>query len=831
MAVFKCKMCGGDLEIQEGLTICECEYCGTKQTIPALDNEKKLNLFNRANRLRLNSEFDKAASIYENIIAEFPEEAEGYWGLVLCNYGIEYVDDPATAKKIPTCHRAAFESVTKDENYELALEYADVVSQKVYRDEAHEIDRIMSEILSISKNEEPYDIFICYKETDTSGGRTIDSVIAQDVYDALTDKGYRVFFSRISLEDKLGSAYEPYIFAALNSAKVMLAFGTKYEYFHAVWVKNEWSRFLKLMAKDKSKSLVPCYKDLDPYDMPDEFKALQAQDMGKVGAIQDLVRGIEKLVGSEKTKEPVVINSNVRTDIAPLLKRAFMFLEDCEWVNADEYCEKVLDINPECAEAYLCKLMVELKVKKEEKLKDCPQPFDSTNNYKKALRFADSKLKEQLTTYIEFIKNRNENARIEGIYIKALTAKSDEKILSYHEAIQLFESVEDYKDARSLKDECFEELYLLIKNCMFNAKTEKEILNVIEEFERIKQYKDSADLILECKNKIKEIHLNQKYTEAIDLINKAVNEHVFSKGIRHLKSLGDYKNSAELVNKYKHDWDFRESMAMDIWATYISTKEQIITVENERQQIQGLSDDEKKEKTRCKTQIEELKKKEDFVVSAKVEIANLNEELNKLGVLAFSKKKEISTKIKELTRQLNVAESVVNKKTSLEGGFQSDIAECNRKISECKNKLSSIDFQLAELNEQLNRQLAKLEQPKFIAVLCQKEEVLPLLAEEDSIVSIIKRNNDLKDIIKQSCMQMFLPADKQKTIFKIVNFDVEAVYFQACQAMETARSLDDIKWARGEFASIPKYKDALVLRDKCDEMLASNKYKLKFRMF
>ena len=98
MAVFKCKMCGGDLDVQEGLNVCECEYCGTKQTIPALDNEKKLNLFNRANRLRLNSEFDKAATIYENIIAEFPEEAEGYWGLVLCNYGIEYVDDPATAK-------------------------------------------------------------------------------------------------------------------------------------------------------------------------------------------------------------------------------------------------------------------------------------------------------------------------------------------------------------------------------------------------------------------------------------------------------------------------------------------------------------------------------------------------------------------------------------------------------------------------------------------------------------------------------------------------------------------------------------------------------------
>ena len=74
-----------------------------------------------------------------------------------------------------------------------------------------------------------------YDKLMTIVGRTIKdgdvSVIAQDVYDALTTKGYRVFFSRITLEDKLGTEYEPYIFAALNSAKVMLAFGTSYDYY------------------------------------------------------------------------------------------------------------------------------------------------------------------------------------------------------------------------------------------------------------------------------------------------------------------------------------------------------------------------------------------------------------------------------------------------------------------------------------------------------------------------------------------------------------------------------------------------------------------------
>ena len=41
MAIIKCKMCGGDLRIEEGSTVAECEYCGTRQTVPCADNEKK----------------------------------------------------------------------------------------------------------------------------------------------------------------------------------------------------------------------------------------------------------------------------------------------------------------------------------------------------------------------------------------------------------------------------------------------------------------------------------------------------------------------------------------------------------------------------------------------------------------------------------------------------------------------------------------------------------------------------------------------------------------------------------------------------------------------
>ena len=363
MAVIKCKMCGGDLVIEPGTTVAECEYCGSRQTVPNQDNEKKLTLFARANRLRSACEFDKAAGVYESIVAEFPQEAEAYWGLVLCKYGIEYVDDPATGKKIPTCHRSSFESVLDDSNFDQALENADVVARKVYREEAKQIEELRKGIIEVSSKEEPYDIFICYKETDETGDRTLDSVLAQDIYDALTEKGYRVFFSRITLEDKLGQEYEPYIFAALNSAKILLAVGTDYEYYNAVWVKNEWSRYLMLMAKDRTKHLIPCYKNIDAYDMPKEFAKLQAQDMGKVGAMQDLLRGIEKILPKNspatEIQEKIIVSGGGDSKITALLDRGNMALEDGDWDKADGFFEEVLNNDSKNAEAYLGKALAQ----------------------------------------------------------------------------------------------------------------------------------------------------------------------------------------------------------------------------------------------------------------------------------------------------------------------------------------------------------------------------------------------------------------------------------------------------------------------------------------
>ena len=420
MALFKCKMCGGTLEIDSGESIAICEYCETKQTIPTAQDEVLQGLFNRANILRIKSEFDKSEQLYEKIIQLDQHQSEAYWGLILCKYGIEYVEDPKTFKRMPTCHRTSFESIISNNDYKFALEYADEFQRAIYEAEAEEIDRLQKEILELSKKENPYDVFLCYKETDSSGKRTQDSVIANDIYHQLTQDGFKVFYAAITLEDKLGSAYEPYIFAALNSAKVMLCIGTKPEYYNAVWVKNEWSRFLKLMKNDRNKILIPCYRDMDAYELPDEFAHLQAQDMGKIGFINDIIRGIKKVVGSNDIVQPNledIYTANIT--VVPLLKRVFLFLEDEDYTTASDYAEKVLDLDPENPTAYWGILLASFQCSSDEKLfnrmvKD-RMLLDNNKMYQKAIRFAGENSK-----YEEF------NHKIKEHFQKLLSSYSEQ---------------------------------------------------------------------------------------------------------------------------------------------------------------------------------------------------------------------------------------------------------------------------------------------------------------------------------------------------------------------------------------------------------------------
>lgn len=531
MAVFKCKMCGGNLEVQDNQSVAVCEYCYTRQTLPRLDDEKKIALFTRANNLRIKSEFDKAAGIYESIIAEFRDESEAYWGLVLCKYGIEYVDDGG-GKKVPTCHRTLPVSIMDDDDFQQACEYADLIARNVYREEAKAIDGIQKKILRIALDEEPYDIFICYKETDdVTGLRTEDSLIAQDIYTQLIKDGYKVFFSRVSLRQAAGTEYEPYIYAALSSAKIMLAIGTKHDYYDAVWVKNEWSRFISMMGVDSSKVLIPCFRDMDAYDMPKEFKNMQALDMGDVTFFRSLTENVERILGGtvrKATKEAVVISTG-NDDVEPLLERGFLFLEDKEWERADNFFESVLNKEPKNGNAYLGKLMVAFGVSRLEYLDGVQSPLSGNGNYEKIMRFADNGLKERVKKCNDIIVRRNEEARKKDLYENALeimeNASTEEM---FENAGYMFLEVKEYGDAKQKSDECFERA----EEARVELEKQEELARQMAENERKdKLYKKACTVLNE-----------EHYWLGKDTDIEAVEE-----SIKLFEILGDWRDSKEKI--------------------------------------------------------------------------------------------------------------------------------------------------------------------------------------------------------------------------------------------------------------------------------------------
>lgn len=738
MAILKCKMCGGNLEITDGMTVCECEYCGSRQTVPSVDNEKKITLFTRANRLRAAGEFDKAFGVYESIIAEFPEEAEAYWGLLLCKYGIEYVDDPKTGKKIPTCHRSSFDSVFEDNDFEMVMEYSDVYSRAVYREEAKAVEELRVRIIEVSSKEEPYDIFICYKETAEDGQRTIDSVLAQDVYDELTSRGYKVFFSRITLEDKLGQEYEPYIFAALNSAKIMLAFGTDYEYYNAVWVKNEWSRFLSLIARGEKKTLIPCYKDIDAYDMPAEFKRLQAQDMGKVGAVQDLIRGIEKIIGKKGQSASVIAGSE---DTGALTKRGYLYLEDMDYAKAVEYFEKALDENPEDGGAYLGEVLAKARIQSVDELEKLPISLESIPYYLKAVRFSSGPQQVRLQGILDENKKRggNNHELAENVVngdikklislapslitiVEHLKSSEYEKVLGFtkneidaallkYEVFRVLETsgvpmnTDDLKAASSkiasADDKLIRSALVEINNAGYIALDEKKFSFISESFraEKAREYGSKYE---------EEIESLQKQIDAIDAKVPVLNEQI-----------SQFHNKMDFITQDAPAGE--EEIAGRRRAAIAKRQEQISSVQAEILKL----DSQKQVKQREYDSIQEdLDRLENQKSAAK-------KELKSLSFFQGKRKKEIQTHIDAIIGQMSPVETELNNKGR-------EISELDSRILLKRGEITSIETTIKALEngEALNSDGSEVRELETLEA--ELKELPSMKAELESRITGIK---------------------------------------------------------------------------------------------
>ena len=296
-----CKTCGGSVQRVKNHYV--CDFCGNKWEIDSSDDVHAVDRANAWRALR-DGDFQKAAESFEGIIAKEPEDHEAHWGRALAQMGIVYVTDLNENKKVPTCNNITERSFRDDTDVCKAIALAPDDIADSYRVQAVYIDRVRLEWLEKASRGPAYDIFISYKDSDRENGiaRTRDSVDAQDLYNALTAEGYKVFFSRVSLRDKISEQFEPYIYNAIRTAKVMIVFGEKAEYFGSAWIRNEWSRFkARIEAGEKHRnSLVVVYKDMDPHELPVVLKARQCMDAGDMTFLSDLLRHIRRVVDESK---------------------------------------------------------------------------------------------------------------------------------------------------------------------------------------------------------------------------------------------------------------------------------------------------------------------------------------------------------------------------------------------------------------------------------------------------------------------------------------------------------------------------------------------------
>lgn len=444
-----CNICGANLIYKDGKWVCPA--CGAFKT-EEISNEEVTLLYNAAQKLRLAS-FDDAEEAYRDIIAKYPENSEAHWGLVLSKYGIKYEDD-YDGKKLPTCYATSIESVLTDKDYLDAVRLCkDKYQKEYYIEQGKVLEKIRVEWLEKASKEPKYDVFLCFKDSDKLNNmeRTDDSIEVANLYTHLSSLGYKVFYSRESLRDKVAEKYEPYIYNALNTAAVMIVYGSKIEYFSSVWMKNEWTRYVCRLREGLKieGSLVIACDGVNPGDLPRPLNQMQVLDARKKTFYGDLEAHIAKIIsiarrpkatverveissaiGKKKAsidnqiktikvgggvgkKTPVVIDNAVsvreigRYEVPALtpdedtkLKSVNLFLQKELFDNAKKVVDEILEKNKYNGQALLADLLIRYKVKSIDELSDKIEEIEDFTQFNTVIEYNDKDVGEKLIAVI-----------------------------------------------------------------------------------------------------------------------------------------------------------------------------------------------------------------------------------------------------------------------------------------------------------------------------------------------------------------------------------------------------------------------------------------------
>ena len=279
----------------------QCNFCGSVFTPETEVTSEIVSLLRLANERVKAREWLEAEDRYREVIEKAPDLPDAYWGLVLSRYCIEYVNDGGRYK--PTCHGCSGTSIFEDANYKKLREILNntvggAEALKEYEERATQIEYIRKKVCELAEQKAPSEIFICFKKSDERGLDTVDTRIGYQIYNDLNEvealKG-KIFFAPESLKEVGGADYEPFIYKALETSKVMIVLGSKREYVTAQWTKNEWRRYLDFHKKEITigkRKIIPVYvNEMQPNNFPIGLREKQG-----FFADVDLYKNIKKAI-------------------------------------------------------------------------------------------------------------------------------------------------------------------------------------------------------------------------------------------------------------------------------------------------------------------------------------------------------------------------------------------------------------------------------------------------------------------------------------------------------------------------------------------------------
>ena len=303
----KCPICGGRLKIVETNRVCDA--CGEK--IPDNSSDPFVTEYIIANNERQCARFNEAQKIYQGIINKNQDKdidlSDIYWGLFLCEQNVIFEYHYFKNKEsFPCFYGINTIDPEKSEYYLMAVNdalkyssYYDYNKVEVFKKLAALIRDTKNKFIDIYSKEEAFEVFICFKNKD-NGKYTPDREQAYKLYKTLTDMGYKVFMSEESLKNIKSDyrQYEPNIFHALYTSKIMFLICSDVNYINSHNLKNEWERFLHI---HNSKNVVPVIiNNFDPLNLPLGIIDNQVIDKSKKDFIQQIKNCVVNVLGQRK---------------------------------------------------------------------------------------------------------------------------------------------------------------------------------------------------------------------------------------------------------------------------------------------------------------------------------------------------------------------------------------------------------------------------------------------------------------------------------------------------------------------------------------------------